>query len=317
MSAKRLPNELYVSRIYDAPVRLVWEAWTNEKQVAKWWGPRGFSITTKSKDLRPGGQWIYTMHGPDGTDYPNIATYHQVVEHRCLVYDHGATEATPPLFRVTVTFDEKDGKTHMDMKMALESAEAANNIKGFIKAAGGHSTWDRLGEFLEEKTHKREVFIVNRTFHAPIDLMYDLWTKPENFSRWLPPLGFDMEFVNQDLRIGGRSLFRMFDKTGMSMFGSITYKELTKPTRLVYQQDFRDANDKPSHHPMAPVWPKYMTATVTLTVETPAETRVKVEWEPAPGSSAAEIEAFVKERGGMTQGWNGSFDKLDEYIANL
>lgn len=317
MSAKRLPNEIYISRVYDAPVRLVWEAWTDEKLVAKWWGPRGFSISTKSKDLRIGGKWIYTMHGPDGTEYPNVTTYHEVVEKKRLVYDHGATETTPPLFRVTVNFEEQDGKTLMDMRMTLESEEAATSIKGFIKAAGGNSTWDRLGEFLEEKTHKRDVFIVNRTFEAPIDLLYDLWAKPENFSRWLPPTGFEMEFVKKDIRVGGRSLFRMFNKEGMAMFGSISYRKMTKPNLLVYEQDFRDANDRPSTHPMMPVWPKFMTATVTLVAETPALTRVTVEWEPAPGSSAAEIAAFAKERGGMTQGWNGSFDKLDDLIGSV
>lgn len=71
------PNEIQITRIYDAPVKLVWEAWTDLKQVEKWWGPRGFTLTTKSKHLRPGGKWIYTMHSPDGTDYPNIAHHLQ------------------------------------------------------------------------------------------------------------------------------------------------------------------------------------------------------------------------------------------------
>src|SRR5688572_23382790 len=83
------PNELTLTRIYDAPVEAVWEAWTDEKQVAQWWGPRGFSLTTHSKDLRPGGHWRYTMHGPDGVDYPNDTHYHEVEKHSRLVYDHG------------------------------------------------------------------------------------------------------------------------------------------------------------------------------------------------------------------------------------
>ncbi len=314
MSTSRKPNEIYISRVYEVPAWMVWNAWTDEKRVVKWWGPRGYSITTRSKELRPGGNWIFTMHGPDGTDYPNLINYSEVVENKRLVYDHGATENSPPLFRVTVDFSEQGGKTKMDMTMAMETAEAAERTKGFIKSAGGNSTWDRLGEFLEEEAHKREVFIINRSFAAPVDLIYDLWAKPENICRWLPPTGFAMEFVKEDIRVGGRSLFRMFNDKGVAMFGSITYRELTKPGRLVYVQDFRDANDQPSTHPMTPVWPKFMTATVSITAE-PQESRVTVEWEPAAGSSAAEISAFVKERGGMTQGWNGTFDKLDDVIA--
>ncbi|MEZ6045243.1 MAG: SRPBCC domain-containing protein [Planctomycetaceae bacterium] len=55
----------------------------------QWWGPRGFTLTHHSKDLRPGGTWHYTMHGPDGTDYPNMTLYHEVEKYKKLVYDHG------------------------------------------------------------------------------------------------------------------------------------------------------------------------------------------------------------------------------------
>ena len=91
----------------DAPVKAVWDAWTDLKQVAQWWGPRGFTLTTHSKDLRPGGHWSYTMHGPDGTDYPNRTHYFEVEKYSRLVYDHGASEDRPPLFRVTVNFSAK------------------------------------------------------------------------------------------------------------------------------------------------------------------------------------------------------------------
>lgn len=84
---KAKANELKITRVYDAPVRLVWEAWTDPEQVAQWWGPRGFTLTTHSKELRPGGHWSYTMHGPDGTDYENRTIYHEVEECAKLVYD--------------------------------------------------------------------------------------------------------------------------------------------------------------------------------------------------------------------------------------
>lgn len=312
----RKPNEIYLSRIYDAPVRLVWAAWTDPKKAAHWWGPRGFTITTHSKELKVGGQWIYTMHGPDGTDYPNIATYHEIVEHKRLVYDHGATETTPPLFRVTVLFEEKAGRTHMEMTMALATAEAAAQTKKFIKDAGGNGTWDRLAEYLEQTSHGREVFVVNRSFSAPIELLYQLWTKPEHFARWLPPSGFDMEFIQKDIRVGGRSLFKMFNKEGASMYGSILYREMRAPERLVYVQDFRDANDRLARHPMLPVWPESMTATVSFTAESATETRVKVEWEPSASATPEELAAFIANRPSMTQGWTGSFDKLDELLAH-
>src|SRR6185369_2395616 len=116
MPAKTESNEIKITRIYDAPVRMVWDAWTDPEKIAQWWGPRGFTLTTHSKDLRVGGTWRYTMHGPDGVDYPNTTLYHEVREREALVYDHGASEGKPPLFRVSVTFKALAGdKTAMEM----------------------------------------------------------------------------------------------------------------------------------------------------------------------------------------------------------
>ena len=122
MTATANANEIAITRFYDAPVQMVWDAWTDPEQVAQWWGPRGFTLTTHSKDLRPGGSWVYTMHGPDGVDYPNKAQYIEVVPLSRLVYDHGANDDRPPLFRVTVDFTDMGGTTRMDMRMTLPTA---------------------------------------------------------------------------------------------------------------------------------------------------------------------------------------------------
>ena len=128
MPANVKPNEIHITRIYDAPVKAVWEAWTDLKQVVQWWGPRGFTLTTHSKSLRPGGIWHYTMHGPDGVDYPNKTLYREVVTHSKLVYDHGGYDDRPPLFRVTVLFAETGGKTKMDMTMSLPTPSPLKRV---------------------------------------------------------------------------------------------------------------------------------------------------------------------------------------------
>lgn len=56
-------REIVISRVVSAPRELVWEAWTDPKQVAQWWGPRGFSTTIEEMDVRPGGVWKHVMHG--------------------------------------------------------------------------------------------------------------------------------------------------------------------------------------------------------------------------------------------------------------
>jgi uncharacterized protein YndB with AHSA1/START domain len=127
MAEKNKSNELKINRLYNAPVKVVWDAWTDPKQVAQWWGPRGFTLTTHSKDIRTGGHWNYTMHGPDGTDYPNLTRYLEVEKYSKLVYDHGGSEDRPPLFRVTVRFSETKGQTKMEMTMSLATPEAGDS----------------------------------------------------------------------------------------------------------------------------------------------------------------------------------------------
>lgn len=315
MATKNKANEIYITRLYDAPVKAVWDAWTDPDQVAQWWGPRGFTLTTHSKDLRPGGNWTYTMHGPDGVDYPNKTLYYEVEKYSRLVYDHGGSDDRPALFRVTVVFSEIQGKTKMDMTMALATAEAAAETKKFIKKAGGDSTWDRLAEYLAKEEKDKDQFVINRSFNAPLELMFKMWTEPKHFAKWLAPTGFNMEFIRADIKSGGSTFYFMSNDSGMKMFGRANYLEITKPNRLKYTQQFCDEKENITRHPMAPTWPETMLTTVELTEEGPDRTRVTITWEAYGKTTPAELETFLKARGGMAQGWTGSFDKLEEYLT--
>jgi len=316
MPAKTKPNEIHITRVYDAPVETVWDAWTDPDQVAKWWGPRGFTLTTHSKDLRVGGHWNYTMHGPDGTDYPNSTAYFEVEPGRKLVYDHGANDDRPPLFRVTVLFAEQGGKTKMDMTMALATPEAAEQTRKFIKQAGGNSTWDRLAEYLEHESSGKEQFVINRSFEAPIAVMFQMWTDPQHFANWLPPTGFTMQFLRADIRPGGSTFYSMTNGAGVEMYGRAEYLAIEKPRRLVYTQQFCDQDGNISRHPLAPTWPETMLTVVELTEEGPDQTRVTVTWEPHGKATPEELATFIQGRSGMTQGWTGSFDKLEAYLPS-
>jgi len=315
MTTRAKPNEIKITRIYDAPVHLVWDAWTDPEQVAQWWGPRGFTITTHGKDLRAGGHWAYTMHGPDGTDYENKTLYHEVEEHAKLVYDHGGNDDRPPLFHVTVLFREVDGKTEMDMTMALATPEAAEEIKKHIKRAGGNSTWDRLAEYLEKEGSGKERFVIARSFEAPREVVFAMWTDPAHIVKWLPPQGFTMEFLKADIRSGGSSFYRMTNGE-VTMYGTARYLEIQAPGRIVHTQQFSDENGAPSRHPMAPTWPETMLTTVEFVSEQPDTTRVTVTSEAYGTATAGEIAVFANARGGMTAGWTGSFDKLDEVLVS-
>lgn len=316
MTKKSNSNELKITRVYDAPVKAVWDAWTDPKKAAKWWGPRGFSITTHSKDLRVGGHWKYTMHGPDGTDYPNNTKYFEVDKYARLVYDHGGNDDQPPLFRVTVEFCENNGKTTMDMTMTLPTPEAAEQTRKFVKQAGGNATWDRLAEYLEHESNDKDIFVMNRSFDVSIETMYAMWTDPNHFSKWLPPTGFTMRFIKSDIRVGGGAFYAMTNGADVTMYGSTKYLEMTKPDRIVYTQDFRDEHGNISRHPHAPTWPETMKTTVTFSSEGPNQTRVTINWEVFGEATVEERSMFNKAKDGMTLGWTGSFDKLEDYLVS-
>jgi uncharacterized protein YndB with AHSA1/START domain len=315
-ATKNKPNEIYITRVYDAPVKMVWDAWVEEKQVAQWWGPRGYTITTHSKDIRTGGMWHYTMHGPDGVDYVNKTQYLEVIEGAKMIYDHGGNDEKKPMFRVTVLFKDLKGKTEMDMTMALPNAEAAENTRQFIKRAKGDSTWDRFAEYLEMAKSKKDIFVINRVFKAPIDLVFDVWTDPKHSAQWTPPTGATMKYIRADVKEGGSAFYSM-TMGGNTMYGRAQYLKIEKPHRIVYLQQFCDANEKVARHPMAATWPETMRTTVLLAEEENNQTRVTVMWEIEGQSTAEERETFSKAKDGMAQGWGGSFDKLEEYLPGV
>lgn len=314
MTAAPQSHDIRILRRYNAPIAAVWGAWTDPEQLARWWGPRGFTITTHSKDLRVGGIWHYTMHGPDGTDYPNKTLYQEVVPHQKMVYDHGGNDERAPLFRVSVLFSEKDGATEMDMTMTFPSADARAETQKIIKDAGGNSTWDRLAEYLEKTRTGKDVFVINRTFNAPIDTLFDMWTTPDHMTNWMAPKGFQMELMVGDIRDGGRTFYKMWG-SGFEMFGRSQFRQIVKPGLIVYTQQFCDKNENISRHPMAPVWPETMLTRIDFTPEDQDHTRITITWEPDQPVTKDELAAFIKERSGMTRGWTGSLDKLEDYLA--
>lgn len=313
-SAAAAANEIHITRFLNAPVKAVWAAWTDTKQAAHWWGPRGFTITTHSHDLRPGGHWNYTMHGPDGVDWPNTTEYLEVEPLRKLVYNHGGNADRPPLFRVTVLFTPLGNTTQMDMTMSFASAEALENTRKVIKKASGNSTWDRFAEYLEKQTTGKDVFIINRSFDAPRAAVFEMWTNPDHLAKWLPPAGATMEFLRVSIRPGGEGVYKMKSAHGL-MYGRVKYLEITPPDRLVYTQQFLDEHENVSRHPLAPTWPETMLTIVTFTDEPNNHTRVSITWE-ALTPTAPELAAFLAARSGMTAGWTGSLDKLEATLAS-
>lgn len=143
-------REIVVSRVFDAPVELVFNAWTDKNHVGQWWGPNGFTITTLEMDVKVGGIWKFIMHGPDGVDYPNQIEFIEVIKNQLLIYNHGSGEENDTgQFQVSTTFENQDGKTLLTMRSLFASAEERNKVIEFGAIEGGKQTLDRLASFLK------------------------------------------------------------------------------------------------------------------------------------------------------------------------
>lgn len=144
-------REIVVARVFDVPRELVFKAWTDPKHVVHWWGPRGFTMTIHEMDVRPGGVWRHTMHGPDGTDYPNKSVFVEVAVPERIVYSHSGGKKGGPAaqFQATWSFETQGGKTKLTMRLLFPSAaERDRVVKEFGAIEGGKQTLDRLAEHL-------------------------------------------------------------------------------------------------------------------------------------------------------------------------
>lgn len=136
-------RELRISRLFDAPIDLMWEVWTNPEHLKNWWGPNGFTTDISQMDVKAGGQWTLVMHGPDGTDYPNESIFKEVVKHRRIVYKH----VSDPVFLTTVEFESQGDKTLMNWHMLFESREQ------FIEVVKKYGADEGLKQNIEKLAH--------------------------------------------------------------------------------------------------------------------------------------------------------------------
>jgi uncharacterized protein YndB with AHSA1/START domain len=144
-------REVIITRGFDAPREMIWDAWTDPKQVVKWWGPRGFTMTIHEMDVRPGAVWKSTMYGPDGTEYLNNCVFLEVVKPERIVYrlTGGRKEDCDVQAEVSWIFEAQGEKTMLTLQMIFPTAEArGRSAKTYKVIEGGNETLDRLREHL-------------------------------------------------------------------------------------------------------------------------------------------------------------------------
>ncbi len=149
-------REIVITRIFDAPREMVYQAWTDPIHVAQWWGPKGFTTRVLELDMRPGGTCRYVMVGPDGTEYPVKGVFREIVPFEKIVatdeFDEGfeqLVEGDLPQGIVTTTLFEDVGKqTKLTLHIVHESVEERRKHEEMGVIVGWNSSFDCLDEYL-------------------------------------------------------------------------------------------------------------------------------------------------------------------------
>ena len=139
--------ELVITRTLDAPVHLLWRAWTDPEHLKQWSAPRAFTIPVSEGELRPGGPWRATMRQDDGTELQLGGEYREIIEPEKLVFTHAWYDENGnrgPETVVTVTLRDRRGKTEMNFRQT--GFTSAGSRDGH--AGGWSECFDKLAKLL-------------------------------------------------------------------------------------------------------------------------------------------------------------------------
>jgi uncharacterized protein YndB with AHSA1/START domain len=151
-AAARKPDvDVTVTRVFDAPREIVFKAWTDPKQLAQWWGPRGYTSSRCEVDSRPGGNMVIQMHAPDGARYRWTSTFSEIDPPNRIVFTSSVADVDGDLHFEglhTVTFEEQSGKTRLTVHSVATAATpiGAEKLKGMPD--GWSQSLDRLADLV-------------------------------------------------------------------------------------------------------------------------------------------------------------------------
>jgi uncharacterized protein YndB with AHSA1/START domain len=312
-------RELVITRMIDAPRDRVWKAWADPERVRQWWGPKHFTSPVAKSEFRVGGTYLYCMRSPEGKDYWSTGVFREIVRHERIVYTdsfadekgrvvpgtyYGMGEDFPLEMVVTVTFEERDGKT----KLTLTHAGMPGGPHDENAKQGWNETLDKLTEFVGDRRSRpkgrmtfvtpsdREI-IMERVFDAPRERVFKAYTDPKAIPLWWGPRRYTTIVEKMDVRPGGtwRYISRGSDGAEFAFHG--VYREIVRPKRIVTTFEFEGT-------------PGHVVVDTATFEEHDGKTKVTV---TSRFETVEDRDEMVKT--GMEEGARESWDRLAEYLA--
>ena len=139
---------LTLERTFDAPLQLVWDAWTQPEHIANWWAPPGMQTTIKKHDFREGGEWEYSMKMPDGKEFLGFGTYARIVEPELIETSANFIPMTKGV-NMIAQFSEEGEKTHFVFKVIHPTEEYCKQQEEMGFYNGWGSVFEGLNKYLQ------------------------------------------------------------------------------------------------------------------------------------------------------------------------
>src|SRR5215210_77732 len=144
-------REITISRAINAPREVVFEAFTEVRHLSRWWGPDGFTTTTRAFEFRVGGEWDFVMHGPDGTDYQEFITWTAIRPPERIALLHGESRDDPNAFESVLTFAPDGSATRIEMRTVFPTKALRDEaVEKYHAIEGGQQTLGNLAAYVAE-----------------------------------------------------------------------------------------------------------------------------------------------------------------------
>jgi len=146
-------REIVITRVIDAPPELVFEAFTEVRHLSQWWGPTGFTTTTRTFEFRVGGEWDFVLHGPDGTDYQEWICWTEIVPPERITLVHGEFRDDPNAFESVLTLAPDRAATRIEMRTVFPTKELRDEaVERYHAIEAGQQTLSNLAAYLTQLT---------------------------------------------------------------------------------------------------------------------------------------------------------------------
>jgi uncharacterized protein YndB with AHSA1/START domain len=147
----RAEREIVIARVISAPRELVFEAFADVRHLSRWWGPEGFTTTTRAFEFSVGREWDFVMHGPDGTDYQEWICWTEIVPPERIALRHGEFRDDPNAFESVVSFAPDGAATRIEMRTVFPTKELRDEaVHKYHAIEGGQQTLSKLAAYVTE-----------------------------------------------------------------------------------------------------------------------------------------------------------------------